>query len=233
MDKIKIFLKPDSKYKSLIDSYHVFDGVVAIVYYLFLLVAYYILGVILEKKDVYLGYHVNIILIILLLLCVVIRKQKFESIGFGKDNIKKSFRLGLVTAGLVFFMSFIPGVLSGKTLNSVSELLSNFVYYLFVIALVEEIIFRGFIQTRIYGMIKKPALAILVVAFMFMTMHIPFQMARAEMGVVTFITNNYITLIFQFSWHVVFNIMYAKYNSIIAPTIFHTILNWSNYLFVR
>jgi len=90
----------------------------------------------------------------------------------------------------------------------------------------------GFIQTRIYGIIKNSFWAIFLVAFMFMFMHIPFQMAIAHMDFFTFVPSNYITLIFQFSWNIIFNVMYAKYNSIVAPTLFHTIMNWSNYLFV-
>jgi uncharacterized protein len=66
-----------------------------------------------------------------------------------------------------------------------------------------------------------------------MSMHIPFQMGVSHMNFLSYISNNFITLIFTFGWHIVFNFMYAKYNSIAAPTIFHTIMDWSNDLFFR
>lgn len=222
----------DSRYRVSLDKYNQVDGIFAILYYVLLMVAYYLMGVIYAKKNIYLGYQVSLVLVIIIISYLVIKKQSVESVGFGKGNIKKSIILGTAAAGIVFLINFIPGVVSGKELNSASKLLSNFIYYLFVIALVEEIVFRGFIQTRIYGIIKRSHWAIFIVAFMFMSMHIPFQMGRTHMDFLTFIANNYLTLIFQFSWHIIFNLMYTKYNSIAAPTIFHTIMNWSNYLFI-
>jgi len=230
--KIGKIFSTDPNYKDLIDSYNSVDGMMAIGYYLVILFIYYVMGRIYESKGIYLGYQFSLLLVIIIMVYLMTRKQSLASIGFGKHNIMKSIILGVTTAMIILLINFVPGIISGKELNSVSELLSNLVYYLFVIALVEEIVFRGFIQTRIYGIVKNPFIAILIGAFMFMSMHIPFQMGVAHMDFLTFVSNNFVTLIFQFSWHIIFNIMYKKYNSILAPTIFHTFMNWSNYLFV-
>lgn len=233
MKKIEHYFKQDSRYTTLLNAYNKLDGIIAVVYYVFLLIAYYVSGVIYAKSNIYLANQLSQVLVIFIILILIIRKQRIETIGFSKNNIKKSLILGVVSACVVFLINFIPNFLKGNELLPFSQLLSSFIFYLFVIALTEEIIFRGYIQTRIYGIIKKPSYAILLTAFMFMVMHIPFQMGIAQMDFTTFVANNYITLIFQFSWHIVFNFMYTKYNSIIAPTIFHTVMNWSNYLFIR
>jgi hypothetical protein len=68
---------------------------------------------------------------------------------------------------------------------------------------------------------------------MFMSMHIPFQMGVANVDIITYVSTNIITLVFVFFWHLVFNFGYAKYNAIAGPTIFHGIMDWSNYLFMR
>ncbi|WP_083879838.1 CPBP family intramembrane glutamic endopeptidase [Desulfitobacterium dichloroeliminans] len=101
-----------------------------------------------------------------------------------------------------------------------------------VISLVEEIIFRGYIQTRLYGLIKRPLFAIILGGILFMLMHIPFQIGYAKMGLFAYIQVNYITLMFTFIWHVVFDFLYRKYNTIYASTIFHGLMDWANYLFI-
>ena len=143
LEKLKIekIFKSDFRYKGLIESYNRFDGMFAIFYYALLMIAYYVMGVIYANKDIYLGIHMNIALVSVVICFMIFRKQKKESIGFGERNIGKSIVLGIITASIVFLINFIPGAISGRELNSVSKLLSNFIYYVLIIALVEEIVF--------------------------------------------------------------------------------------------
>ena len=233
MKKIEHYFKQDSRYTTMLNAYNKLDGIIAVVYYVFLLIAYYVSGLIYANSNIYLASQLSLILLVFIIIILIIRTKKIENIGFIKINFIKSLILGVVSACIVFSINFFPSFIKGNELLPFSQLLSSFIFYLLVIALTEEIVFRAYIQTRIYGFIKKPFFAILLTAFMFMVMHIPFQMSINQMGLTTFIANNYITLIFQFSWHFVFNFMYTKYNSILAPTIFHTVMNWSNYLFIR
>lgn len=96
----------------------------------------------------------------------------------------------------------------------------------------EELAFRGYLQTRMYGLIKRDGLAIIVVAFMFSIMHIPFQMAVNNKNVLEFISGNITLLIFTFIYHVVFNMIHRKYNNIAGNTLFHGFMNWGNNLMV-
>lgn len=226
------FLEINATYKGMIGTYNKKDAIWAFGVYILVMISYYIMGVLYSDKNVYLGYQINVALAVICVIIVLIRKQKLKSIGFDKIEIKKSFVFGIVLALFIFLVDFIPGYLAGYEMLPLAKLFSNFLYYFFIIALVEEIVFRGFIQTRIYGIIKNPILSILVTAFLFMTMHIPFQMGAAHVGVITYISTYFISLFITFLWHIVFNFMYAKYNSIAAPTIFHAVLDWANYLFI-
>lgn len=232
MKPIKSYFKTDSQYKEMASKYTHIDGIASIIFYVLLMGVYYFMGVIFDTKNLYLGNQINIILSVICIIYVLFRGHKLSSIGFSKKNLGKSLIMGLVAGGIILLIQLLPGVMSGRQFNPVSKLMSDFMYYLIIIGLTEEIIFRGFIQTRIYGIVKKPIKAILLTAFMFMIMHIPFQMGAAHMGFFEYIANNFITLIFTFGWHLVFNFMYSKYNSIVGPTVFHAIMNWSNYLFL-
>ncbi|HHX60092.1 MAG TPA: CPBP family intramembrane metalloprotease [Epulopiscium sp.] len=232
MKGVKCFFETDERYKLTVNSYVRIDGVFAVIAYLLVMVVYYIIGKIYANNSFNLGSQVNVLLAVVCIIYILIRKQTMESIGFGKRNIIKSIKLGIIAAFIIFLVNLIPGIVGGRQLNSISKLGSKFLYYFIIIALVEEIVFRGFIQTRIYGICKKPIIGILITAFMFMSIHIPFQMGKSHMDFLTYLLNNFATLIFTFGWHVIFNFMYVKYNSIAAPLIFHTIMNWSNYLFI-
>lgn len=112
-------------------------------------------------------------------------------------------------------------IIEGRPLAPPENIAINFVYYMVAISLVEEIIFRGYIQTRIYGLIKKPIFAIILGGIFFMLMHIPFQMGYAKMGLVAYVQLNWITLLFTFIWHIILDFLYRKCNTIYVSTIFH------------
>lgn len=232
MSFLKNFFSIDKDYKETLKKYELKDGILAIIIYILVLSLCYLAGVVYAEKNIYLGYEVNFFLALLCILCVLIRHQPLNTLGFSKKNLFKSLILGLSFSAILLIINLTFGILGGHQFNSVSKLILNFGYYFFVIALVEEIIFRGFIQTRIYGIIKNPIFAIIVTAFMFMMIHIPFQMCIAKMGLLTFVVNNYITLLCTFLWHIAFNFLYSKYNSIVAPTVFHAVMDWCNVLFI-
>jgi membrane protease YdiL (CAAX protease family) len=232
MNGIKQIFKSNEEYKAIVKQMKPIDSMLAIAVYVMVIVLYYIMGLVFSRTNQYFGNQVNFLLAFLCIACVFLRKQSFKTIGFSKRYLFKSIRLGLIPSGILLIIIIIIGFLNGLQLQPASRLLNNFLYYFFTISFVEEIIFRGFIQTRIYGLIKKPMVAIIVTALMFMSIHIPYQMAEAGMGAIEFILNNYVTLILTFMWHLIFNFMYIKYNNIIAGTIFHAFVNWCNYIFI-
>lgn len=230
---IKKFLKTDEAYNEDVAKYTKVDGMFAVGYYIFFLVVYYIMGKIYVEKEIYLGIWCNLGLGILSVLIVKIRKQKLSTLGLSTKKLKQSFIIGMIFGLLiVIFNNVIPSILLGCHLNQVSKLFYNAFYYFIIIAFVEEIGFRGYIQTRIYGLIKNRFVGIIVVSFMFSFMHIPFQMARADTTFFSFIGSNFIWLIILLFWHIFFNFLHKKYNNILGNTIFHGFMDWGNNLFV-
>ncbi len=232
IDLIKNFFKTDEVYNEDVAKYTKVDGMFAVGYYIFFLVVYYIMGKIYVEKEIYLGIWCNLGLGILPVIIVKLRNQKLSTLGLSIKKLKKSLVVGTILGLLmVFANNVIPSILSGCHLNQLSKLVYNGFYYFIIIAFVEEIGFRGYIQTRIYGLIKNKFIGIIIVSFMFSFMHIPFQMARADTTFFSFIGSNFVWLIILLFWHIFFNFLHKKYNNIAANTIFHGFMDWGNNLF--
>ena len=90
-----------------------------------------------------------------------------------------------------------------------------------VIGLSEEISFRGFIQPRLYPLLKREWLVVLVGGALFVGMHYPFQMAARNM---TF--GEYWPLFIgnapmQFIWHLAFTWLYRRYGNLYGSAVLH------------
>jgi membrane protease YdiL (CAAX protease family) len=222
---IKRFFSTDSSYKEQIAHYDKIDGMLALALYAVLMVAYYFMGILFVQKNLYLGVPINLLMIVLCIVLVLIRKERLNSIGVTAKNVGRALLIGMVF-GILFSlaMNVIPSILTGGKVITLSAALYNIFYYFVVIALSEEIVFRGYIQTRIYGLIKHDILAIFITAFLFYAMHLPFQMVAYGMQI------NIVNIITMIALHFVMNFLYRKYNSLAAPTIFHGLLDWGGNL---
>lgn len=157
------------------------------------------------------------------------RKQSLRSIGLKKEKILKSIFLGVLfsippTLWNIFSMKF------DHCLNF-SDALWTFIHYLLEIAFVEEIIFRGFIQTRIQGLIRSKWLSIILVGVMFSLLHIPFILNRYNVSLVSYVTMNSRGLIIICLMHIYFVYLYTRDNNILAPVVAHAIVDFIPELF--
>lgn len=231
MEKLNIFLRQDPFQNKAAAEYEKVDGILALALYAVLMIAYHLSGRFYARTGIYAGIYVNLFLGALALTLAYGRRQTLQSIGLGKQNLKKSVIAGIALGLGVLLINLIPGLLDQRKLHSPGSLAAGFLYYFFVIALTEEIVFRGYIQTRIQGLIKNPVSATLFSALLFLLSHIPYQLAASGKALLPFLSEHLITLGFTFLWHLVFTFLYARYRSLAAPTLFHAFLNWSNYLF--
>lgn len=222
---IKKFLTPNDTYKEMILHYTKTDGILAITMYVLLMFIFYFMGVLVIRKQLYLGIPVNLLLIAACMILVLARKQKLASIGFTLKNIGKALVTGTVL-GIIFsfFMNILPNILAGGKIISVNQAIYNIFYYFIIISLSEEVIFRGYIQTRLYGLIKNDNQAVLVTGFLFYAMHLPFQMPVNGMQI------NLINMAVMVFMHFVMNSLYRKYNSLAGATVFHGLLDWGGNL---
>ncbi len=223
--KDKLF-SPNDDYKEMLLHYTKIDGLLAVMMYVLLMFIYYIMGVLYIRKQLYLGIPVNLLLIVVCILVVLVRKQKLTSIGFTLKNIRKSLITGAIL-GIIFafFMNVLPSLLAGNKIISVNQALYNIFYYFIIISLTEEVVVRGYIQTRLYGLIKHDNLAVTVGGVLFYTMHLPFQMPVNGMQI------NLFNMAVMIVLHFVMNTLYRKYNSLAGATVFHGLLDWGGNLF--
>jgi hypothetical protein len=124
----------------------------------------------------------------------------------------------------MLFHGLLPGLLAGWQMHS-SVMIIWIIVYMIKMAVWEDIVYVGYIQTRIYGLIKRDIWAIGIGGLLFMAMHYP-----------GFIISNIISdegfgfdFWFMFvgmslSWimgHILFNTLFRQFRSIIVVTLFH------------
>jgi uncharacterized protein len=168
----------------------------------------------------------------LLVLILVLRKQKPSSIGLTTHRFKASSLLGLMVGGVWLVIALVTARVNRQTFAGTDYLVFGLVYYLFEIGLTEELLFRGFIQTRLAGYFRHWLFATIVAGMMFASIHIPFQMSVLQLGLIDFIRFRGSHLMLTFLYHFVFAILYRAYDNIAAPTILHLLMNLSFSLFV-
>ena len=206
----------------MVSTYTKIDAVFAILLFVLLMYINYVVGLLLIRKQIYLGVPISFIIIIVCVVLVRIRKQKLASIGFTLKNAGKSLLSGAVFGIILsFFLNVLPKILAGMQIIPINRILYNLFYYFIVISLSEEVVFRGYIQTRIYGLIKYDVWAVVVTGFLFYLMHLPFQMLVNDLKI------NIVHMITIIVMHVIMNFLYRKHNSLVAPTVFHGLINFA------
>ena len=174
----------------------------------------------------------SLVILLPVFITLKVRRQNFSSIGLKSDKALKSIILGIVFSIPLVIPSIISSVNRGMSLLSLPNLILLFLYFLLEIALVEELSFRGFIQTRIQGLIKVKWLSIVIVGIMFALMHIPFQMLLRDMKLVEFIKTDAIHLITTFVIHIYLVFLYTRDDNIICPTVAHLLINFVPSMFM-
>ena len=225
--KAKLF-RADPHYLDILQSFTVPDALMALGYYLVILIVYYCAGSIMARTGKYYGVFVNIAL----MLIPVIICRKMSSIGLCKRNLKRSLLVSGVT-GILFLLisTIIPGISSGAELLPLKKIASNVIYFFVVIALSEEISFRGFIQPRLYPLVKREWLAVLFGGLLFVFMHYPYQMAARGMSAAQYWPQFIASAPFQFFWHLVFTMLYRRYGNIYANAVLHGLVDLSGGIF--
>lgn len=175
----------------------------------------------------------SMIFIGLVFLFCKIRRKKLVTIGFSMTQAKKSFIFGILLFGLVAILCSVRVIFSGSIIQTdIKLIMIKIIYYLIFIAFMEELIFRAYIGTRFFGFFKNKKLSIAIVGIMFSLEHIPFYMIISQVSLAAYISSNFSKLITLAIIHILFQWLYAKYNSIIAPTILHFIWNYIQWFII-
>ena len=103
-------------------------------------------------------------------LIALIKDKNIYNLGFGIEKLRINLIISLIIVVVTFIVIW---VFSDLAFNS---LLKQMLYYLFYIAAIEEILFRGLIQNYLFGFRLNKYVIFIIGALLFSFMHIPFQM---------------------------------------------------------
>lgn len=234
-------LSANNEYLQQTKEYGRKDALLVLLLYIFLMLGLSLVGKLFLQKgadltDAYIVSVTGIFSMVnigFVFLFCMIRKQKLITIGFSKTQAKKSLILGAMLFVIVTIFFIIKAFLSGSTIQTDIRLVIIYImYYLIFIAFMEELIFRAYIGTRLFGFFKNKKLSIAIVGIMFSFYHTPFYMIITEVSLTEYICAHFFNLIYLAIIHTFFQWLYAKHNSIIAPTILHFILDYIQWFII-
>ena len=231
-----------SSYKEEVTQYTRKDAIHALLFVTYLAVLTFGSSILMIMFDVidgdgqmtFAGYLLGMGLALLTLapLVIIVKKkgQGLDSLGLHLADWKKSLFVGLFFA-IVFLMLFrglLPGLLAGWQIRSPIMILWTIVYLL-IMAIREDIVFVGYIQTRIYGLIKRDFLATVTVGALFAVLHYPGFIALNILAGDGFRLDFWFMLAgMTLSWvmgHILFNVLFRQFRSIIVVILFHSSSN--------
>lgn len=225
-------LQADKEYDNNLKQYTRKDAILSFILFEIIILNYSILAVLQTKFEfikeniLLVGCIFNVLMIVITILFIKLNKQTLSTIGISKGRWKSSIIIGIIVASFLFYNNCISNLISGSKLISIQEILILLVYFLLV-AVCEEFVFRGYIGTRIYGLIKKRWLAVFVVGILFIVMHFPYRMIAYGMTLNDLTIKNFNWIIDLFITHLVFNFIYLKTNSLYGAIIPHWMSNFA------
>lgn len=217
-------LYTNREYNDNLKKYDKKDGMLAILLFVIIIIMYALLGILYKNNSFIkdnikiIGCLFNLLLIIVTIIFVKLRKQGLETIGL-KGRWKLSIILGGILSLFYFYCNCLDHLINGEKLISITSILFLMVYFLLV-AICEELVFRGYIGTRLNGLIKNKYIVVLITGLLFVIMHFPYRMTAANMSLSDFDIGWLINL---FIFHLVMNFIYMKTNSTYGSIIPHWI----------
>ena len=217
-------IKSNKEYNDNLKKYDKKDGMLAILLFAIIIIMYALLGILYKNNSFIkdnikiIGCLFNLLLIIVTILFVKLRKQRLETIGL-KGRWKLSIILGGILSLFYFYCNCLDHLINGEKLISITSILFLMIYFLLV-SVCEELVFRGYIGTRLNGLIKNKYIVIIVTGILFVVMHFPYRVIATNMSLTDFDIGWLINL---FIFHLIMNFIYMKTNSIYGSIIPHWI----------
>ncbi|HZG60152.1 MAG TPA: type II CAAX endopeptidase family protein [Anoxybacillus sp.] len=219
-------------------NYNKTDFLISISYFLYLTIVIFICGWALMNigpngkffvkspfNMLLFGLFISIIELTPLIFILKFRKQSFRTIGLRKEMLFLSFIVGVIFAIPELVLSN-ENIISLKSIIGIVNLLIKFFYYFFCIALVEELIFRGYLQSIFQGVLSSKWISIVIVGMLFSLMHIPFRFWVSGQEFLPFIQNEIsLHLPYTFIAHFYFLLIYRLTNNIVAPATTHALVD--------
>lgn len=191
-------------------------GRIALIYYCIYFLGLLSAGFLLWKGVPYYGTSVIYIpLFAAGIIIALVKDGNIYNLGYGKENLKENLLISLVIVVITFLV-----ILKFSSLPF-GELFRKMLYYLFYIAAVEEILFRGLIQSYLFGIKGNKYIIFIIGALLFAFIHIPFQMFAHGNVSWGYLIEAIPNLIETFFFHLLFCWITCKRGDITIPIAIH------------
>lgn len=195
-------------------------GIIAMIFYCIFWAGLLLAGILYQKG---VTYSVNIIycsLFVIGVLIALIKDRNIYNLGFKKEKLKINLALSLSIVLITFIVIWI---FSDLTFNN---LIRQALYYLFYIAAIEEILFRGLIQNYLFGFKLNKYVIFIIGALLFSFMHIPFQMFVHNNVSLSYLIEAVPNMVETFISHFIFCFVAYKCKDITVPIALHYTYNF-------
>lgn len=236
--KMQRLLQPNEEFQEEIKKYKPIDALLAAALFCIICALYGILAFlenkypVIKEKSFIIGSGVNSLMIVFTILLLKIRKEGLSTIGIMGGKWRLSFLIGFLLAAILFYNNCLSHILAGKNFIDIKEIFRFTLYYL-TVSLCEEIVFRGYIGTRMYGLLRNQYLVIVVSGILFVVMHFPYRMIAYGMTISDLTINNVGWILDLFITHTVFSFIYIKTKSLYGSIIAHWMSNLAYNLVIR
>lgn len=217
------FLEADKAYEAQLHDYALSDSVKAIILYGIIFALFYGLGRIEAVKGRYYGVPVCGAIILGMLF---LHRHHLSRIGATRHRLKQS----LITGGALGVLFLSAGVIirslqSHGPLLPFPEIFHDVFYYFVIVGLFEEIVMRGFVQPRLFPLLKREWLVTLLAGILFALWHLPFPMALRGMSLQEYwpiFRSGMLSLIL---YHYLHTWLYRRYGNIFGPALLHGMID--------
>lgn len=149
-------------------------------------------------------------------------KESFISIGINSGNIWNSILLGFAGGFLLLVIQTTLFVAQGKSVSFASPQLLNWVIFFFA-AFEEEVLFRGYIQTRLFGLINNQWIVGIINSVLFLSVHYPVKWVVS--GTISFDVLSAVFIVSLLALHFFCDAVYKKTNCLWGAILLHIIYN--------
>ena len=196
-----------------------FYFVIALIYWIIYMIGLFVMGI-LYKKGISNYNIIYWIIAVIGVLIVVIKDKSITNLGFTAEKLKVNIIISL----LIIIITFVISVIVGK--YPILRLIKGSLYYLFYISLLEEILFRGFIQNYLCGLKCNKYVIFIIGALLFSLTHLPFQMYVNNNISLNYIFEAFPQLLFCFAFHLIMCFITYKRKDITIPIALHYAIDY-------
>ena len=220
----------NAQYRSEVSKFTKKDAVIALCFYAFYILTGVALGIYRRffEQTLLVSILFGVLVVGVCFLIVFVRKEGLASLGIRRKNLWPALRLGLLFAPIpLIIYSFTLHLVFGWEFRPIVPILIS-VLNISMFAVGEDILFVGYIQTRMYGLIKKDIWAVCFVALLFTFMHFPIHIVQHGTGVLAAlggVSGVLIMFVSIFLAHLMYNAVFRRYASLLPTVMLHTVIN--------